>query len=309
MTLTLGSDPEVFAWNIDHVVPAYFALRGDVDVDLPFGKAYCDGAAIEFTVEPNKDPANIARAIHTNLEEIQRYLRNHRTSMALSLVSNADVGQYIDYLPEEFGKRASLQILGCTKDIRVYSDWTEEIVRPDPKVYPYRTIGTHIHIELGEAYAQNWNLVQFITAYLDAIIGTTAVYVLQGDQPARERNILYGKSGTIRIKEKAVDGYDGIEYRVLPSHAVLCDPHTTYVFFEAAQRTAQHVIDTYEKHGFAALIKGLGGIDFIKQTSLAIDDHDASLCFDTQHTVSRISGIDVDELQNIIVPATYLWKE
>jgi len=297
---TLGSDPEIFVLDTtgSHVVPAYFVMGGDIDWRLPYGKAYPDGAAIEFTVEPAKSPEIITERIWDNLRSIKSILPND-----ISLKSNADVGAYIPLLPENYGKRASLQILGCQKDIRVY-DWLENPVRPDPKVYPYRTIGTHIHIEL-EEYAENWPLVQFITAYLDAIIGTAGVYVLEGDEAAKARNVLYGKSGTIRLKNKADDGYDGLEYRTLPSHAVLSSPAATFAFFDAAQRTTERVIQVFEAEGFPTLLKGLGGLENLKELTLCLDEH-AMACFDQQQFIANNVGIDIYDLQNLSVSRDYI---
>lgn len=299
---TLGSDPEIFAVRRDNgiIEPAFVALGGDLDLMLPYGTAYCDGAAIEFTVQPTDEPNEVVYRIWDNLHAIQNHLPNHR----LSLKSNADIGAFIPMLDESYGKRASLQILGCQKDQRVY-DWVKEIERPDPKVYPYRTIGTHIHIELG-AYSKDWALVQFITAFLDAIIGTAGVYVLEGDQAAKDRNILYGKAGTIRVKEKDADGYDGLEYRCLPTHAVLCNVDASIAFFTAAQQTAARVIDIFERDGYSELLKRLGGVEQLKYMTQAIDEQSME-CFDIQSAIANNIGIDVEPLRNTVaITGSYL---
>jgi hypothetical protein len=299
--LKLGSDPEIFAHNGTHVVPAFYALGGDIEVELPFGKAYCDGAAIEFTVQPSDNPTTVAQNIWSNIFSLCSFLQER--GYKPSLISNAYVGRYIPQLPKEYGTRASLQILGCQADVRVYS-WGEDIRRPDPKEYPYRTIGTHIHLELG-ALAKNWPYVQFLTAYLDALLGTAGIYLLEGDQPAKDRNKLYGKSGTIRVKTKEKDGYDGVEYRTLPTQSVLSSQIATHTFFEMAELVRDVIFEIYTNGGFSALRDGLGGVEGMKNIAQAIDAHNSKECRRLAKLVSDRIGLYVHQLENLIIPDNY----
>ncbi len=277
---TLGSDPEVFAWDSTalRAIPAYFAMGGDVNWELPHGMAYPDGAAIEMTVRVSEDAAAIASYIHENLAMIRLRLKEER-GLDLSLVSSTSFAEYIPQLPEEFGKRASLQILGCNKDIRVY-DFPDfgEIVRPDPKVYPNRTIGCHVHIGLGEKLATDWTFVQLLTAALDLTLGNFSVSLLRRNVAARERHILYGKSGTIRQKNKDEDGYDGVEYRVLPSEAVLRDEDTTIQVFETAQEVAVRMAALYASADLRKCIQFLGGVEEMRETAINIDNFNWCSC-------------------------------
>lgn len=292
--MMLGTDPEVFAYDVSKkkVIPAYFALGGDVDVELPFGKAYPDGAAVEFTVEPSESGAEIAQRIVANLDAIQERL--DQQGLRISLLSNATVKEYIPQLPEELGPRASLQILGCNKDLSVYekAGWVQTRNRPDPKVYPDRTIGTHIHVEIPEDLAGHWPFVQMATSYLDAVLGTSAIRVYGGDLPTRQRSLLYGGAGTIRLKTKAEDGYNAIEYRTLPSIAVLSRGATSAaVYFD----TAKKVVERAEKmwrEGYAnqsaeeedvklatalrACVDDLGGINAIRSMVTSIQKFDSN---------------------------------
>lgn len=302
--ISIGSDPEVFAVDeTGQTIPAYFAMDGDVDWQLPFGTAYPDGAAIEFTVTPSNSAEELSNRLYLNLIRIRNNLVEK--GLRVSLESNTDVSDFIPLLPEEYGKRASLQILGCNEDIRVY-DWVDEVKRPDPKAYPYRTIGTHIHLELGEELCSNWPFVQFLTCYLDAVVGTAGVYLLEGNESARLRNVLYGKSGTIRIKKKSSDGYDGVEYRPLSSHAVLHSKDSIYTFFSTAQQVTANVITLFEEQGYAGLLQGIGGIDGIKTVQQCLDTYNTEVCISIQKVISRNLEIDVVPLSGLYPTSIYV---
>lgn len=289
--ITLGSDPELFAHDGKNVVPAYFALGGDVDVALPYGSAYCDGAAVEFTVAPSDDAREFVNNLKTNLLAIQEHMWSR--GFEPSLISNAFIEpRYIESLPERFGKRASLQILGCSADARVYP-WVDDVPRPDPKTYPYRTIGCHIHVAIGEMITQ-WPYVQFTTAFLDAALGTAGIYVLGDDEPAKLRNILYGKSGTIRVK----DAYQAIEYRTLPSQAVCASEQCARTFFSLAQETARVAEGIFKEGGYGLMRDVLGGIEQMHQLVDAIDSHDVETCRQLQQSFS-------DRVGNILDMSTF----
>lgn len=268
--MKLGSDPEAFAWSPSErkVIPAYFAMGGDVDWELPYGVAYPDGAAIEFTVTPSESPQEICSHIWSNLRTIQARLAEK--GLAISLLSNASVVEYIQQLPESYGTRASLQILGCNQDIRVYDDRPTPI-RPDPKKYDFRTIGTHIHIELPEALTEDWKFVQVLTAALDQTLGLAYISTYGHDSNVLARMRLYGASGTIRLKNKQDDGYNAVEYRVLPSCAVLSSEAASAFYFDLAKRVSDHIQECYQEGGITECIKHLGGIDTIKITASLID--------------------------------------
>lgn len=311
--ITLGSDPEVFACHQESaspefVKPAYFVLGGDIDLDLPYGKAYADGAALEFTIDPSSDPDEMANRLGANLMALEAEVisRGYR----ISLVSNGEIAyEEIKALPESFGKRCSLQILGCAPDVRIYH-WVSNINRPDPKEYPYRTIGCHIHVGIGPM-VESWPFVQFVTAFLDASIGTAGVYLLANDRPAQLRNYLYGKSGTIRVKE----AYQAVEYRTLPSQVVCCTRQAAKAFFGLAQETVYLAHQIYDRGGFTLLREALGGMDGMKETQEAIDNarsraRHAQTRF--QDRLIAILGDEADrfnqlvgEVSNIVIPGNY----
>ncbi len=268
-TITIGTDPEFFVEDqAGHVIPAYVALDGDRDVTLPFGVAYPDGAAIEMTVEYDTRPVHIAEKLGENIRAVQHHLGH-----PLSVRSNGYVAQhYIDMLTPAYGKRASLQVLGCKRDKRVYP-WAAPIERPDPRTYEWRTLGGHIHIGVGKRVTKNMALVQFAVAMLDTLIGTAGTYLCD-EQESRDRKLLYGKSGTIRITD-----YGAIEYRSLPSKALTSSYDLAFHMFSLAQKACFFALNVFgttkDFHGLYTL---LGGSDRMRQVSEAIDAHDVATC-------------------------------
>jgi len=275
--ISLGSDPEVFAKDSSgKFIPAYYALGGDVDVELGDGdNAYCDGAAVEFTVKFDYDPAIIARRTMDHLRKIDEHLRN-TSGTRVSLQSQADFKEFIPKLPMSLGKRASLQILGCDADTVVF-DWVHPIEKPDPRRYPYRTLGGHIHVGVGTEAILNIEVIQYIVAGFDMLLGTAATY-LSDDQYSRDRKKLYGKSSTIRVK----DSYGAIEYRTLPAKALVHDQTTAEMFFSLAKKSAYNVLHGIDKFGAYDMFDKLGGIDIIQATTAAINDHNVGDCRELQ---------------------------
>lgn len=301
--VTLGTDPEFFVETPDGVLPAFFALGGDVDVTLPFGTAYCDGAAVEMTVDHSGDVATLTSRLGANIAALQAHL-----DTALSVRSNGYVAPwFIDQLPEQVGKRASLQVLGCDRDMRVYP-WAEEIERPDPKTYPWRTVGGHIHIGIGQEAIQNLALVNFTVAFCDLLIGTAGTYLCD-EQESRDRKRLYGKAGTIRLK-----AYGAIEYRPLPAKALVSTSDLAFHMFSLAQKIGWFTRSAFAAMGVEGLLDLAGGYEAILAASTAIDIHDVAQCRAIQQAVAqRLDalpesphvGMHVAALQQLCLPPSF----
>lgn len=290
MNPMLGTDPEVFAVDVNgFVIPAFFALGGDVDLELPHGTAYPDGAAVEFTVTPDQDPAVMAGRVFENLRAIAEFLAANG-GLRLSAVSNADIGAYIPQLPESY-KRASLQILGCDADSRVYP-WTDtQADRPHPREYPFRTLGGHIHVGVEPAIMKDDLGYALVVACLDYGLGTAGTY-LADDLPSRDRKKLYGSAGTIRLKY----AYSAIEYRVLPAKMLCVDQHIAQVSFAMARACADWAQETMAHRGADYLLKRLGGLNGLARLQEAIDTHDVDACRDMQFNFGADAGDKIAQL-------------
>lgn len=248
----LGSDIEVFGYKTgqraDVVTPAFDILEGDVDIELPYGKVYPDGAANEFTVEPSSDPTVMADRIFANYSAISELMAKRGYSP--SLCSYAYVGKNnIDRFPESFGKRASLQILGCNADFRIYPG-VEETKRPDPKVFEYRTLGGHIHLSLPDLAEDKDKLVklQCYGLALDATVGLFTTINTPGDDE-RQRRRMYGLSGTYRTPVY------GFEYRVPSAKALLLNKDRCRKIFAMAKIAVDMIAERIERVGIMDAIQ------------------------------------------------------
>lgn len=275
LDVTLGTDPEFFVERTTGVIPAFYALGGDRDIALPFGEAYCDGAAVEMTVEHANDPAIMAMRLGANIRALRTLVDGDLTVRSNGFVAQ----QYIDALSPDYGKRASLQILGCDRDVRVYP-WAKDIERPDPKTYPWRTLGGHVHIGVGKTAITNLTQVNYTVALCDALMGTAGTYLCD-EQESRDRKKLYGKSGTIRLKE-----YGAIEYRALPAKALASTPGLAVHMFSLAQKIGW-LVGAVMHEGASALLDLLGGYDTMFAVSTAIDEHDVPACRSFQREIVK----------------------
>lgn len=217
-----GADIEVFAVAEDHVdrdprrhniVPAYWALGGDVRLPLPYGELYPDGAACEFTVEPARTLEELAQRIAENVRAIEEILA--RNDLRVSSVSYGYIGvdkihsvpMENERFPTERDRRVCMTILGCHADENVYRRY---ISRPDPKKFPWRTLGGHIH------YSFDYRSREVIEGLVTRIdLRLHPFLEAEYNKNDRARNKLYGLYGTYREKPY------GLEYRTLPARFVV----------------------------------------------------------------------------------------
>lgn len=277
----LGTDPEIFAKRPEdlHVTPAFDVLRGDIDVPLPYGIAYPDGLAVEFNVRPDESPTVVVERMFKNYETISEFMGER--GFVPCLGSNEYVSiETINRFPESFGKRASLQILGCDVDRNVHME-DEGIRRPDPKTYTYRTLGGHIHIGIPESVANNLLQMQCIVLGLDATVGLLTT-MRNYDISERTRRKLYGRRGTYRVPEYS-PGIFGVEYRVPSAKAILGHKDQSIETFTIAKAAVEVMLQRIENAGddedrlidnIADLLDIDGGITY------AINNCDMMYCSD-----------------------------
>jgi hypothetical protein len=275
----LGTDPEIFGKRIGggDVVAAYDILGGDIDIPLPDGKsAYPDGLAVEFNVTPDANPTVLVNRMFKNYEYIQQFMAER--GFAPCLASNAYVSPAtIARFPESFGKRASLQILGCNEDRNIYTN-REPVVRPDPKTYTYRTLGGHIHIGIPADVANNMMRMQCIVLGLDATVGLfTTKYALGDEEIARRK--LYGLSGTYRVPMYSPGNY-GVEYRVPSAQAILANKDRSIETFALAKASVECMLERIESvDNDDHLVDAISDVlDIAESISSAIDHVDRWWC-------------------------------
>ena len=258
---SLGTDPEVFTIQNGAVVPAYFALGGKSH-ELPHGTLVGDGAAVEFSVTPDTDPAIVSQRVQENLAAATTIVRDVLQDGSVQLVPKpwSEISMtHIEQLPESFGTQFSLQILGCAPDESVYA-WVHQ-ERPDPRTYPARTTGGHIHVELPTDVLTNRVLRLHIGVALDAVLNVTCQQFTapRAAESAMRRYELYGLPGMHRTSK-----YGTFEYRCLPAMALAGASETATWFFSTTQRLLVPMVNAWvQNHD--------DGLDMMRECSASLD--------------------------------------
>lgn len=294
-------------------LPAFYALPvpsiNAVDIDLPFGKVRPDGMAVEFTVQPSRDVAELVSRIGANIEATRRIVYDH-SGATLTVEPRFFTHQlWIDSLPEDYGNSCSLQILGCAPDFCAYH--TDLPERPDPKMYNWRTTGGHIHFEVGSDIASDRAAYSYITAALDQVIGTAATYLCDNESAFRRKE-LYGQAGMIRCDSDA-----GIlEYRTLPAQALIQRSDLATLMFTAGQQIVGHLMDIYHSRSQPQAIEyfrsTVGAYGHLLEIAQSINTHNVSECRDLQRvfmaSFSQIPDLvrAVEALQAYKMPDNFL---
>jgi len=294
-------------------IPAYYALRIadplEPEIALPHGIVTPDGMAVEFTVTPTNSVDTIIEYLRDNLRTTQQMLAANGCGISVEPYFHTDP-YYIEQLPERFGKQCSLQILGCAPDVCVYDD----IVlpkRPDPRTYPWRTSGGHIHVQIGQQILQDNAALCYTIAAMDYVLGTAATYLCPSEQ-AFQRKILYGSAGMMR------SNYDlgTLEYRTLSGQALIQTEEVARMMFTAAQNVCGIMMDIYDKYsqreaiGIYKTIFG-GYSDIVNSLVPAINTHNVDRCRaiqdDIGNRLSEYAILDavIHDMQSYVLPQDF----
>jgi hypothetical protein len=216
--ITLGSDPEIFAFQGDKLLPAYEFL--------PFGdekerntQIYADGFQAEWKYDHYYKQCLdvLVSATHGRLQDLQDSLADYPTAK-LSLAN-------VVRIPDATLQSAdSAQVaLGCEPSYNIYG--LRGLAVENPRALKYRFCGGHMHF--GE-WTKDKPQVKTIVPTLDNILGVWSVGAAQHfDDPIRRR--YYGKPGEYRLPvyEEGL----GVEYRVL-SNFWLASPRLMQLTFD-----------------------------------------------------------------------------
>jgi len=325
---TLGSDPELVAVaESDSIlrqygledrllglpIPAYYAMGvqnvDHPDIVLPHGTLTPDGMAVEFTLTPTSDVETMVTNLRGNLQATRNLLAARGVKLTVEPHFPADMA-YIDRLPPEFGKKCSLQILGCAPDFCVY-DSVEIPDRPDPKQYPFRTSGGHIHVQVGEKIISDNALLTYTIAAMDSVLGTASGFLCTSPQ-ALQRMALYGSAGMCRVNTDLWT----FEYRTLPAQALVQTEQVARLMFTAASAVCGHIMDVVEAEGQSATVKYLMSIfgsysEVLDRLVPAINQHNMDECRELNARVGdRLSGYatiasTIQALQSYVLPESF----
>ena len=221
--LTLGSDPEMFLFSGNKLIPAYeFLPSKGKDVMM-----YWDGFQAEwkYNYEDNYCLNNLVLNTRMALTNLRAKAILYDNTARLSLINVVRVPQ------ATLNTAHPLHVeLGCQPSYNAYYMKGEPVY--DPRKLAYRFAGGHMHFG-------TWNTPGRVTPYLrpnyerivktlDNILGVWAVGVARTlDNPIRRK--FYGLAGEYR-KPKYAGGL-GVEYRVL-SNWWLASPATLQVTWD-----------------------------------------------------------------------------
>lgn len=223
--LTMGSDPEVFAFGADgRVIPAWDYLPcekeaiGHLTSAGSRVPAYWDGVQAEFAPSASQCVQTHADTIRLGLMEVLRRARLVDLNAKLKVQNVVEVGD--DILKGASDEHIAFR---CTRSYNVYSD---EVPIPDARTYKYRCAGGHIHFGFANKFTAP--CIEHIVRGLDGVLGIAGVSLAAGvDNP--ERRKAYGRAGEFRLPKH------GLEYRVL-SNFWLGHPAMTLMVLDLARQ-------------------------------------------------------------------------
>jgi hypothetical protein len=228
MKVSIGADPELFAFEGDKPVSVHNLLPGSkhFPMKVPRGAIQVDGVAAEFNIDPCSNSRSFLKNIKHVRGLMQKILNTKNPNLKLVATPTAVFSEeYFKDLPTE------AKALGCEPD---YNAYTRE---PNPKPEtdkPMRTGSGHVHI--------GWDTVDLKAPnYIDTVCGLVKEldFVLYRQSFAWDndyvRQELYGKPGAFRFKPY------GLEYRVL-SNKWLDNDATINFIFDATKNVTERFL-------------------------------------------------------------------
>jgi len=222
-----GADPEIFVIDSSgEVLPAWCFLPAKEKVDKNAATpCFWDGFQAEFAPWAKGCLEEFGDEIREGLVRVLRSARQLNPSAKLTLSNTVKLSDAL--LKQATDDQIRFR---CSSSYNVYHD--AGCPPPDPRSYPYRFAGGHIHI--GHGCKLPGVVISEVIKGLDAILGVIGVSMSAGiDSP--ERRTMYGRAGEFRLPPH------GIEYRVL-SNFWLSHPCIYHLVFELMRLTCRMAI-------------------------------------------------------------------
>ena len=209
MTITIGTDYELFLQQNKKVIPAWEVLPypKEKPLDINGFKFHFDNVTAEVATPPTTSLGEFIVQIKRGQKLLKQAI--NRKDIQFLYKASALFG-------EEYLTNAYFLEFGCSPDWCVWTE-TENIV--DNSYNLYRAAGGHIHIG-HPSLVNNIELMKRYVYALDLRLGVPSVI----KDPDKNRRRLYGKAGAFRIKPY------GIEYRVLSNFWITKASYITWVF-------------------------------------------------------------------------------
>lgn len=227
-TVTVGTDPELFAFNGLSFLSGHDMIPGTKE--NPFrvrdGFVQVDGVACEFNTFPAETTEEFLFNVKSVRQELDEMVKEFGVRLVAEPTATFDRG-YFDSLPPK------VRELGCTPDFNAY---TGEENEPPSTDEPFRTGAGHLHFgwtSFTDPHdPEHFELCRKVVKQLDAVLYPVS---LRWDADEKRRT-LYGKMGSFRPKTY------GVEYRPL-SNKYLNDKKTIAWCFDAGKKAVELLLD------------------------------------------------------------------
>lgn len=227
-TVTIGTDPELFAFRGDTPISVHDLLPGSKwsPCKVPFGAIQVDGVAAEFNIDPAKTKKDFIKRVTHVRNLMERILKSKDSSLLLKAVPTVHFDEkYFNSLPDD------TKALGCEPDYNAYTLATN----PKPeRTKPVATGAGHIHIGWEGCDQEAANYIPTVTSMVKELDFVLYRQSLNWDKD-KERMELYGQPGAFRFKKY------GLEYRVL-SNKWLESRWLMAFIFDASRNVAERVL-------------------------------------------------------------------
>lgn len=228
MKITIGADPELFAFRGDTPVSVHDLLPGNKwnPCKVPLGAVQVDGVAAEFNINPAATKKDFIKRLVLVQNIMEKIIRNKDSSLLLRAVPAVFFDKaYFDALPED------AKALGCEPDYNVYTGQAN----PKPeRTKPMATGSGHVHIGWDSCNQNSSDYIPVVNAMVKELDFVLYRQSLAWDTD-KERAELYGQPGSFRFKKY------GLEYRVLSNKWLEHKSLMAFVF-DATKTVAEAVL-------------------------------------------------------------------
>jgi hypothetical protein len=198
--LTLGADPEIFAFKGNKLLPAYMFLPPKGNGRLQ----YWDGFQAEFKfLFGYRCQNNLVKNTRESLRTLDNTLKAKYPDAHLSLIN-------VVKIPQETLTKADPQyvMLGCEPSFNAYKMFGKPV--ENPRKLTVRFAGGHMHFGGWYTHPSYAKIVKT----LDKILGVWAVGAARFTDTSIRRQY-YGMAGEYRTPHYSADETYGVEYRTL----------------------------------------------------------------------------------------------
>lgn len=203
-----SADPEVFLEQGGEIVPGFAVLPVKRDPGRAYeggGVFHEDGFQAEFSPAAYQCHETLLYSTSHAITDMMEYVnRGRKAGVPEITISDAT---FVELSPELLAVGSDDQVaLGCDRSENVWghSGFTHD----NPREFPYRMAGGHIHFGVQESAKWFHSRAERIIKAMDLFVGVPSVALLADMEDPRRRQY-YGRAGEFRYQKH------GLEYRVL----------------------------------------------------------------------------------------------